>query len=158
AQPPAHATGSGENISHDGYVVTSNHGVEDANMIEVEHTDKRDVEAKIIGRDTNADWALIEINDEGHHFVKLGDSYKISNDEWVLAVGYPWGLESTVTAGIVSATGRSTGIIARELQQRQYQQRGGYPQSDDEPIVNTAVESFIQTDAVINKGNSGGPL
>ncbi|MBK1439361.1 Do family serine endopeptidase [Parapedobacter sp. ISTM3] len=157
SQPPAQATGSGVIISEDGYIVTNNHVVEDANKIEVQLTDKRVVEAKIIGRDPNTDLALIKINEKGLPFVRFGDSDDVRIGEWVLAVGYPLGLESTVTAGIVSATGRSTGIIARELQQRQYQQRG-YPQSDDEPMLNTAVESFIQTDAVINKGNSGGPL
>lgn len=158
SQPPAQATGSGVIISADGYIVTNNHVVEDANKIEVQLTDKRVVEAKIIGRDPNTDLALIKINEKGLPFVRFGDSDQVRIGEWVLAVGYPLGLESTVTAGIVSATGRSTGIIARELQQRQYQQRGGYPQSDEEPMINTAVESFIQTDAVINKGNSGGPL
>ncbi len=157
-QRPVQATGSGVIISQDGYIVTNNHVVEDANKIEVQLTDKRVVEAKIIGRDPNTDLALIKISEDGLPFVRFGDSDKVRIGEWVLAVGYPLGLESTVTAGIVSATGRSTGIIARELQQRQYQQRGGYPQSDEEPIINTAVESFIQTDAVINKGNSGGPL
>jgi len=157
SQPPAQATGSGVIISQDGYIVTNNHVVEDANKIEVQLTDKRVVEAKIIGRDPNTDLALIKINEKGLPFVKFGDSDDVRIGEWVLAVGYPLGLESTVTAGIVSATGRSTGIIARELQQRQYQQRG-YPQSEGEPLINTAVESFIQTDAVINKGNSGGPL
>ncbi|WP_262246854.1 Do family serine endopeptidase [Parapedobacter soli] len=158
SQPPAQATGSGVIISQDGYIVTNNHVVEGANKIEVQLTDKRVVEAKVIGRDPNTDLALVKINESGLPFVRFGDSDKVRIGEWVLAVGYPLGLESTVTAGIVSATGRSTGIIARELQQRQYQERGGYPQSDDEPILNTAVESFIQTDAVINKGNSGGPL
>ncbi|WP_353125607.1 Do family serine endopeptidase [Parapedobacter pyrenivorans] len=159
SQPPAQATGSGVIISEDGYIVTNNHVVVDANKIEVQLTDKRVVEAKIIGRDPNTDLALIKINEKGLPFVRFGNSDEVRIGEWVLAVGYPLGLESTVTAGIVSATGRSTGIIARELQQRQYQQRGGgYPQSDEEPMVNTAVESFIQTDAVINKGNSGGPL
>ncbi|MFB2120522.1 Do family serine endopeptidase [Parapedobacter sp. 2B3] len=158
SQPPAQATGSGVIISQDGYIVTNNHVVEDANKIEVQLTDKRVVEAKIIGRDPNTDLALIKINEKGLPFVRFGDSDKVRIGEWVLAVGYPLGLESTVTAGIVSATGRSTGIIARELQQREYQQRGGYPQTDDQPMLNTAVESFIQTDAVINKGNSGGPL
>src|SRR5690606_34239249 len=158
SQPPAQATGSGVIISQDGYIVTNNHVVEDANKIEVQLTDKRVVEAKIIGREPNTELALIKINEKGLPFVKFGDSDQVRIGEWVLAVGYPLGLESTVTAGIVSATGRSTGIIARELQQREYQQRGGYPQSDDQPMVNTAVESFIQTDAVINKGNSGGPL
>ncbi len=157
SQPPAQATGSGVIISEDGYIVTNNHVVEDANKIEVQLTDKRVVEAKIIGRDPNTDLALIKINEKGLPFVRFGNSDEVRIGEWVLAVGYPLGLESTVTAGIVSATGRSTGIIARELQQRQYQQRG-YPQSDQEPMINTAVESFIQTDAVINKGNSGGPL
>jgi periplasmic serine protease, Do/DeqQ family len=156
-QPPAQATGSGVIISEDGYIVTNNHVVVDANKIEVQLTDKRTVEAKIIGRDPNTDLALIKINEKGLPFVRFGNSDEVRIGEWVLAVGYPLGLESTVTAGIVSATGRSTGIIARELQQRQYQQRG-YPQSDEEPMLNTAVESFIQTDAVINKGNSGGPL
>lgn len=157
-QRPVQATGSGVIISQDGYIVTNNHVVEDANKIEVQLTDKRLVEAKIIGRDPNTDLALIKISEEGLPFVKFGDSDKVRIGEWVLAVGYPLGLESTVTAGIVSATGRSTGIIARELMQREYQQRGPYAQSDSEPMVNTAVESFIQTDAVINKGNSGGPL
>nr|WP_090628061.1 Do family serine endopeptidase [Parapedobacter indicus] len=157
SQPPAQATGSGVIISEDGYIVTNNHVVVDANKIEVQLTDKRIVEAKIIGRDPNTDLALIKINEKGLPFVRFGNSDEVRIGEWVLAVGYPLGLESTVTAGIVSATGRSTGIIARELQQRQFQQRG-YPQSDEEPMINTAVESFIQTDAVINKGNSGGPL
>lgn len=158
SQPPAQATGSGVIISEDGYIVTNNHVVVDANKIEVQLTDKRSVEAKVIGRDPNTDLALIKINEKGLPFVRFGNSDEVRIGEWVLAVGYPLGLESTVTAGIVSATGRSTGIIARELQQRQYQQQRGYPQSDEEPMLNTAVESFIQTDAVINKGNSGGPL
>src|SRR5690606_39500045 len=116
SQPPAQATGSGVIISEDGYIVTNNHVVEDANKIEVQLTDKRVVEAKIIGRDPNTDLALIKINEKGLPFVRFGDSDKVRIGEWVLAVGYPLGLESTVTAGIVSATGRSTGIIARELQ------------------------------------------
>ncbi|MGK6349787.1 Do family serine endopeptidase [Parapedobacter sp. DT-150] len=157
SQPPAQATGSGVIISEDGYIVTNNHVVEEANKIEVQLTDKRVVQAKVIGRDPNTDLALIKINEKGLPFVRFGNSDDVRIGEWVLAVGYPLGLESTVTAGIVSATGRATGIIARELQQRQYQQRG-YPQTDEEPLINTAVESFIQTDAVINKGNSGGPL
>src|SRR5690606_37384079 len=142
--------------SEDGYIMTNNHVVEDATKIEVQLTDKRVLEAKIIGRDPNTDLALIKINEKGLPFVRFGNSDEVRIGEWVLAVGYPLGLESTVTAGIVSATGRSTGIIARELMQRQYQQRGY--QQGDEPFANTAVESFIQTDAVINKGNSGGPL
>jgi len=157
SQPPAQATGSGVIISQDGYIVTNNHVVEDANKIEVQLTDKRVLEAKIIGRDPNTDLALIKINEKDLPFVKFGDSDNVRIGEWVLAVGYPLGLESTVTAGIVSATGRATGIIANELRQRQFQQRG-YPQSEEEVPVSTAVESFIQTDAVINKGNSGGPL
>src|SRR5690606_19692147 len=143
-------------ISEDGYIMTNNHVVEDATKIEVQLTDKRVLEAKIIGRDPNTDLALIKINEKGLPFVRFGNSDEVRIGEWVLAVGYPLGLESTVTAGIVSATGRSTGIIARELMERQYKQQGY--QSDREAMVNTAVESFIQTDAVINKGNSGGPL
>src|SRR5690606_19501031 len=117
------------------------------------------IEAKIIGRDPNTDIALIKINAKGLPFVKLGNSDNVKIGEWALAVGYPLGLESTVTAGIVSATGRSTGIIRRE-QYQQYQremQEQGYRPQNEEFIAN-AVESFIQTDAVINKGNSGGAL
>ncbi len=159
---PAQATGSGVIISDDGYIVTNNHVVADADKIEVTLTDKRVVEAKIIGRDPNTDIALIKINEKGLPFVKLGDSDNVRIGEWVLAVGYPLGLESTVTAGIVSATGRPTGIIQREQYeqyQREMQQRGyRQPQNEQEAFIATAVESFIQTDAVINKGNSGGAL
>src|SRR5690606_27510686 len=120
SQPPAQATGSGVIISADGYIITNNHVVEDADKIEVQLTDKRTMEAKVIGRDPNTDLALIKINEKGLPFVRFGNSDDVRIGEWVLAVGYPLGLESTVTAGIVSATGRSTGIIARELMQRQY--------------------------------------
>lgn len=160
---PAQATGSGVIISTDGYIVTNNHVVEDADKIEVALTDRRILEAKVIGRDPNTDLALIKINADNLPFVKLGDSDNVRIGEWVLAVGYPLGLESTVTAGIVSATGRSTGIIGNELYQRQQQenrrQQGwGQQAPQQEEFLNTAIESFIQTDAVINKGNSGGAL
>jgi len=156
---PVQATGSGVIISDDGYIVTNNHVVADANKIEVQLTDKRVLEAKIIGRDPNTDIALIKIDAKGLPFVKLGNSDDVKIGEWVLAVGYPLGLESTVTAGIVSATGRSTGIIRQEQYQeyqREMQQRGYRPQNEE--FIANAVESFIQTDAVINKGNSGGAL
>ncbi|WP_257657478.1 trypsin-like peptidase domain-containing protein [Parapedobacter lycopersici] len=156
---PVQATGSGVIISEDGYIVTNNHVVADANKVEVQLTDKRILEAKIIGRDPNTDIALIKISASGLPFVKLGNSDNVKIGEWVLAVGYPLGLESTVTAGIVSATGRSTGIIRQEQYeqyQREMQQRGYRPQNDE--FIANAVESFIQTDAVINKGNSGGAL
>lgn len=147
----ASASGSGVLISADGYIVTNNHVVEDADKIEVKMTDQRIYEAKVIGRDPDFDLALIKINATGLPFVKLGDSDRVRIGEWVLAVGYPLSLKSTVTAGIVSAKGRKIGILGE--QSSPY----GYGQSD-EPIANTAVESFIQTDAVINKGNSGGAL
>ncbi len=155
---PAQATGSGVIISTDGYIVTNNHVVEDADKIEVSLTDRRVLEAKIIGRDPNTDLALIKINETNLPFVKLGDSDQVQIGEWVLAVGYPLGLESTVTAGIVSAKGRATGIIANELRQRQMQEQGWGQQGQTQEFLNTAIESFIQTDAVINKGNSGGAL
>jgi len=152
AQPrQARASGSGVLISPDGYIVTNNHVVEDADKIEVKLTDQRTFEAKVIGRDADFDLALLKVNASKLPFVKFGDSDHVRIGEWVLAVGYPLSLQSTVTAGIVSAKGRQIGILGEQGQGYGY----GQPQ---EPIVRTAVESFIQTDAVINKGNSGGAL
>ncbi|MFD2553851.1 Do family serine endopeptidase [Sphingobacterium tabacisoli] len=154
AQPrQAQASGSGVIISPDGYIVTNNHVVEDADKIEVQLTDNRTYEAKVIGRDPNFDLALIKVNATNLPMVKLGNSDDVQVGEWVLAVGYPLGLQSTVTAGIVSAKGRRIGILDEPSQQRGFGQ-GGQP----EQMVSTAIESFIQTDAVINKGNSGGAL
>lgn len=151
AQPrQAMASGSGVLISPDGYIVTNNHVVEDADKIEVNLTDQRTFEAKVIGRDPDFDLALIKVNAKDLPFVKYGDSDHLRVGEWVLAVGYPLSLQSTVTAGIVSAKGRAIGLLG------EHQQRSPY--GSQEPIVNTAIESFIQTDAVINKGNSGGAL
>ncbi|SEN62832.1 serine protease, S1-C subfamily, contains C-terminal PDZ domain [bacterium A37T11] len=161
---PAMASGSGVIISDDGYIVTNNHVVEDADKIDVVLTDKRTFEAKVIGRDPNTDLALIKVTAKGLPIVKLGNSDNVQIGEWVLAVGYPLGLESTVTAGIVSAKGRSIGILNNAPRERQQQMpRGwGQPQEDqdqsNQALINTAIESFIQTDAVINKGNSGGAL
>lgn len=148
----AQASGSGVIISPDGYIVTNNHVVEDADKIEVQLTDNRTYEAKVIGRDPNFDLALIKVNATNLPMVKLGNSDDVQVGEWVLAVGYPLGLQSTVTAGIVSAKGRRIGILDEPSQQR------GFGQGQPEQIVSTAIESFIQTDAVINKGNSGGAL
>ncbi|NGM62396.1 Do family serine endopeptidase [Sphingobacterium sp. SGG-5] len=155
AQPrQAQASGSGVILTPDGYIVTNNHVVEDADKIEVQLTDKRTFEAKIIGRDPNTDLALIKVTASNLPIVKMGDSDAVQIGEWVLAVGYPLSLQSTVTAGIVSAKGRQIGILGETQQQPR-----GYGYGDEAPaIVNTAIESFIQTDAVINKGNSGGAL
>lgn len=149
---PAKASGSGVIISTDGYIVTNNHVVEDADKIEVELTDKRHLEAKLIGRDPDTDLALIKISAKNLPIVKFGDSDKVNIGEWVLAVGYPLGLQSTVTAGIVSATGRPLGLLGQE------QRQNNLRMNPNEIPISTAIESFIQTDAVINRGNSGGAL
>lgn len=161
AQPSA-ASGSGVTLSADGYIVTNNHVVEKADKIEVVLTDKRKFEAKVIGRDPNTDLALIKINATGLPFVKVGNSDNVQVGEWVLAVGFPLDLQTTVTAGIVSAKSRSIGIIGRSQQQQgltydeyqQYQRTGKLP----ERPASQGIESFIQTDAAINPGNSGGAL
>ena len=158
AQPrQAQGSGSGVILTPDGYIVTNNHVVENADKIEVQLTDKRTFEAKVIGRDPNTDLALLKVNGSNLPIVKMGDSDNVQIGEWVLAVGYPLTLQSTVTAGIVSAKGRQIGILGESQQQ---QPRGyGYGQQDQqEQLINTAIESFIQTDAVINRGNSGGAL
>ncbi len=148
SQSPVMASGSGVIISDDGYIVTNNHVVEDADKIEVILTDKRSLEAKVIGRDANTDLALIKIEGKGYPIVKLGNSDEVRVGEWVLAVGYPFALNTTVTAGIVSAKGRQIGIIGQNSR----------PGPTGEPQARTAIESFIQTDAAINRGNSGGAL
>jgi len=147
---PSMASGSGVLITPDGYIVTNNHVVEDASQIEVILTDKRSFQAKLIGRDPSTDLALIKVNGSDLPIVALGNSDVVQVGEWVLAVGYPLSLNSTVTAGIVSAKGRSIGILDRPS-------REDY-QSGSQTATGSAIESFIQTDAAINPGNSGGAL
>jgi len=150
------ASGSGVIISPDGYIVTNNHVVDKAEKIEVTTNDHQYFKAKVIGTDPNTDLALIKI--EGHNLpiVKLGNSDNVKVGEWVLAVGNPFKLTSTVTAGIVSAKGRGIGIIGTEDQDQNPFGRTQY--QDQAPKLNKAIESFIQTDAAINPGNSGGAL
>ena len=124
--------GSGFIISQDGYILTNAHVVEAADEITVKLTDKREFKAKIIGADRRTDIALIKIDAGGLPAVRFGDPTKLRVGEWVLAIGSPFGFENTVTAGIVSAKGRSL------------------PQENYVP--------FIQTDVAVNPGNSGGPL
>ena len=150
------ASGSGVIISKDGYIVTNNHVVQDADEVEVIMTDKRSLKAKVIGTDPLTDLAVIKVEANNLPSIILGDSDALRLGEWVLAVGYPLDLESTVTAGIVSAKGRRIGILEEDFAQRQglqQQQSGSDKQASDNPI-----ESFIQTDAAINPGNSGGAL
>ncbi len=128
--------GSGVILSSDGYVITNNHVVQDAVEIEVTLNDNRVFEAKVVGLDPTTDLALLKIDGENLPYAVFGDSDEVRVGEWVLAVGNPFNLTSTVTAGIVSATGRNINILG-----------GG-----------TAIESFIQTDAAVNRGNSGGAL
>ncbi|WP_183561785.1 Do family serine endopeptidase [Mucilaginibacter sp. SP1R1] len=151
------ASGSGVIISTDGYIVTNNHVVEKADKITVATNDHRTFQAKVIGTDPSTDLALIKISATDLPIVKLGNSDDSRVGEWVLAVGNPFNLTSTVTAGIISAKGRNIGIIGSEDNQddnpfgRTRNQQTG-------PKLNKAIESFIQTDAAINPGNSGGAL
>lgn len=137
--------GSGVIIATDGYIATNNHVIDNAQSITVILPDRREFEAKLIGRDPNTDLAMLKINADKLPIVKLGNSDEVLVGEWVLAVGYPFSLSTTATAGIVSAKGRNIGII--EASQRQAAEQGS-----------SAIESFIQTDAAINPGNSGGAL
>jgi serine protease Do len=134
------ASGSGVIISADGYIVTNNHVIEQAEEIEVVLNDKRTFAATLVGTDPTTDLALLKIEEKGLPFVVWGNSDNVKVGEWVLAVGNPFNLTSTVTAGIVSAKARNINII------------GGNGSG------NGAVESFIQTDAAVNPGNSGGAL
>ncbi len=143
-------SGSGVIISADGYIVTNNHVIENASQIEVVLPDRRYFNAKLIGRDPSTDLALVKVEGKNLPVVGLGNSDNVQIGEWVLAVGYPLSLNSTVTAGIVSAKGRSIGILNRPSQ------RNGF--GGQQEAAATAIESFIQTDAAINPGNSGGAL
>lgn len=146
----AMGSGSGVIIDQDGYIATNNHVVENASEMEVILPDKRVFNAILIGRDPNTDLALIKVAAASLPIVKFGNSDLVQVGEWVLAVGYPFSLNTTVTAGIVSAKARSIGIINRPGRNN--------PDGNMEQSGSTAIESFIQTDAAINPGNSGGAL
>ncbi|WP_372751974.1 Do family serine endopeptidase [Labilibaculum sp.] len=136
-QPKASVgSGSGVIISTDGYIVTNNHVVEGSKLISVVLYDKREYEGKLIGQDPYTDLALIKIDEKDLPKMDLGNSDDIKLGEWVLAVGNPFNLTSTVTAGIISAKARNLGLNGNRM----------------------SIESFLQTDAAVNPGNSGGAL
>jgi Do/DeqQ family serine protease len=137
------ASGSGVIISDDGYIITNNHVISDggtgvAEEITVTMHNKKTYKARLVGKDPSSDIAVLKIDGKGFPFLLYGNSDNVKLGQWVLAIGYPLTLETTVTAGIVSAKGRSIGINQRQSQ--------------------TPIESFIQTDAAVNQGNSGGAL
>ena len=134
-------SGSGVIISEDGYIVTNNHVIESADLIIVHLNDKRQFEAKVVGTDPSTDLALLKVDQAGLAPISFGNSDQVQIGEWVLAVGNPFNLTSTVTAGIVSAKARNINLL-------QYD-----PSREIFPV-----ESFIQTDAAVNPGNSGGAL
>ena len=141
--PEQRASGSGVLISDDGYIVTNNHVVSDQNggvagEIMVTLHNKKTYKARLIGKDPSTDLAVLKIDGSGFPYLVYGNSDDVKIGQWVLAIGYPLTLETTVTAGIVSAKARSIGINSRQS--------------------TTPVESFIQTDAAVNQGNSGGAL
>ncbi|MDX9903035.1 MAG: Do family serine endopeptidase [Bacteroidales bacterium] len=128
--------GSGVIVTDDGYIVTNNHVIDEADEVEVTLNDKRTFAADVVGRDPSTDIALLKVKATGLPYIRFGNSDAIRLGEWVLAVGNPFNLTSTVTAGIVSARGRSLGLLDNQYR----------------------IESFIQTDAALNQGNSGGAL
>lgn len=132
-------SGSGVIISEDGYVITNNHVVQDAETINVVLNDKRSFLARLVGNDPSSDLAVIKIEADGLEPLQFGNSDEVKIGEWVLAVGNPFNLTSTVTAGIVSAKARNINILGNKMS-------------------NAPIESFIQTDAAVNPGNSGGAL
>jgi Do/DeqQ family serine protease len=128
--------GSGVILTSDGYIVTNNHVIKGSEEVEVVLNDKRSFDAELLGADPNTDLAVLKIREKNLPFLKFGNSDNLRLGEWVLAVGNPYNLTSTVTAGIVSAKSRNIGILGEQLD----------------------IESFIQTDAAVNRGNSGGAL
>ncbi|MCI4666718.1 MAG: Do family serine endopeptidase [Bacteroidia bacterium] len=136
--PKGIATGSGVLISGDGYIATNNHVIDQADEVEVTLFDNRIFKAKVIGKDITTDLALLKIEGSGLPHLSFGNSDQVQVGQWVLAVGNPMDLTSTVTAGIVSAKGRNINLLRADTE--------------------LAIESFIQTDAAVNKGNSGGAL
>jgi Do/DeqQ family serine protease len=133
---PQESSGSGVIISDDGYIVTNNHVVNNAESISVTLNDNRTFTAKVIGTDPSTDLALLKIDEKNLPYISYANSDEVNVGEWVLAVGNPFNLTSTVTAGIVSAKARNIGILPDQYK----------------------IESFIQTDAAVNPGNSGGAL
>ena len=142
-QGPSQSSGSGVIINADGYIVTNNHVVQGADVVDVTLSDNRSYKAEVIGTDPDTDLALIRINQKPLPYLSFVNSDQSKVGEWVLAVGNPFNLNSTVTAGIISAKGRNINII------------GSGERSE---AGTTAIESFIQADAAINPGNSGGAL
>jgi len=141
-QGPQVGSGSGVIIASNGYIVTNNHVIDKADKIEVVLDDKRKLEATLVGTDPSTDIALLKVKADNLPAIRYGNSDKLKVGEWVLAIGNPFNLNSTVTAGIISAKGRSVGII----------------RDADDKGFNRGIESFLQTDAVVNPGNSGGAL
>ncbi len=135
---PSQGSGSGVIIMNNGYIVTNNHVIDNASKIEVILNDKRSYDAELVGRDPETDLALLKIEETELPFLRFGNSDDLKVGEWVIAVGNPFNLTSTVTAGIVSAKGRNINLL---------RQNSEY-----------AIENFIQTDAAVNPGNSGGAL
>ncbi|MDB5200089.1 MAG: HtrA protease/chaperone protein [Chitinophagaceae bacterium] len=136
---PQKASGSGVIISEDGYIVTNNHVVAGADEVTVTLSNKKSYIAKVIGADPSYDLAVVKINTSNLPFMLYGNSDETKVGQWILAIGYPLTLETTVTAGIISAKGRTLGL-------------------NRDKMGNAGVESFIQTDAAVNMGNSGGAL
>lgn len=145
-QMPRQSTGSGVIINRDGYIVTNNHVVEGSEIVQVTLSDNRELKAELIGTDPDTDLAVIKVIAKDLPYLSFVNSDETKVGQWVLAVGNPFNLNSTVTAGIISAKGRNINIINSNRQNRNGEQ------------VNTSIESFIQTDAAINPGNSGGAL
>ncbi len=139
---PRASSGSGVIITQDGYIVTNNHVIDGASKIKVVLNDKREYDAELIGRDPNTDMALLRIDEKNLPFSVIGNSDEVKVGQWVLAVGNPFNLTSTVTAGIVSAKGRNLNLL----------------RDPRRPETQYSIESFIQTDAAVNPGNSGGAL
>jgi Do/DeqQ family serine protease len=139
--PEQRASGSGVIISDDGYIVTNNHVVDNADEINVTLSNKKTYKAKVIGTDPSFDLSVIKIEAAGLPFLIYGNSDDVKIGQWVLAIGYPLNLETTVTAGIISAKARTLGL-----------------NRDRNGDTKTGVESFLQTDAAVNMGNSGGAL
>ena len=132
--------GSGVLISPDGYIITNNHVIQGASKLEIVLANKKTYIAKLVGSDPNTDIALLKIEEKGLPFLNFGNSDNVEIGQWVLAVGNPMGLNSTVTAGIISAKARNINLLGRNA------------------AAKNPVESFLQTDAAINPGNSGGAL